>query len=192
MRLGLCNRCYKRAYYLAHREHLIARTAAWQKANPEADAAHRERSKPQAARYRKVYGQVNAVRIAAYNKAYREAHLDQERARQKTYLAGRHEQSRAMRKAWKLANPDRASENNRQQISRRRARKNGAIVTKADYRAILAEHGMRCHICGLDILTRADLHFDHVIPLAKGGAHSAENIRPSHALCNQRKSDKVA
>ena len=60
-----------------------------------------------------------------------------------------------------------------------------------DYVAILAEHGMTCHICREPIAGRADLHFDHVIPLAKGGPHHADNIRPSHALCNIRKGDRL-
>lgn len=51
---------------------------------------------------------------------------------------------------------------------------------------------MVCHICTCDIESLADLHFDHVVPLAKGGTHTADNIRPAHALCNLRKSDKVA
>ncbi len=36
-----------------------------------------------------------------------------------------------------------------------------------------------------------DLHFDHVIPRARDGRHVQENIRPSHAKCNLRKSNKL-
>ena len=32
---------------------------------------------------------------------------------------------------------------------------------------------------------------DHVIPLARGGTHSNDNIRPAHAKCNLRKSSKL-
>lgn len=32
---------------------------------------------------------------------------------------------------------------------------------------------------------------DHVIPLAKGGLHSWDNVRLAHRVCNTRKSDKV-
>lgn len=61
-----------------------------------------------------------------------------------------------------------------------------------DYAAILAEHGMTCHICTGEIESLTDLHFDHVIPLARGGEHSAANIRPSHAVCNLRKGARIA
>ena len=72
----------------------------------------------------------------------------------------------------------------------RKKRKHGAIVNEADHKAILAEFGMVCHICGQDIASPGDLHFDHVISLTKEGPHSAENLRPSHALCNMRKGTK--
>ena len=52
---------------------------------------------------------------------------------------------------------------------------------------------MVCHICGEAIEDGATgagkLNFDHVIPLAKGGRHSAENIKPSHFKCNRAKWD---
>lgn len=38
---------------------------------------------------------------------------------------------------------------------------------------------------------RADLHFDHVIPVSRGGAHSMDNIKSAHAVCNLRKHDKL-
>jgi 5-methylcytosine-specific restriction endonuclease McrA len=32
---------------------------------------------------------------------------------------------------------------------------------------------------------------DHIIPLAKGGDHTYENIKLAHMICNSYKSDKV-
>jgi 5-methylcytosine-specific restriction endonuclease McrA len=34
-------------------------------------------------------------------------------------------------------------------------------------------------------------HFDHVIPLARGGEHNAENIRTACRSCNDRKLDRM-
>lgn len=62
---------------------------------------------------------------------------------------------------------------------------------RVDYAAILAEFGMHCHICDTPIPTFADLHFDHVVPLALGGPHHADNIRPSHARCNLQKGARL-
>lgn len=95
-------------------------------------------------------------------------------------------------RAWRAANPEAASEAVRQSRAKRRAREAAVRVGRVSYKSILVEHGMICHICGGLIESRADLHFDHVIPLAKGGPHVAENIRPAHALCNMRKGARLA
>ena len=50
---------------------------------------------------------------------------------------------------------------------------------------------MVCHICGGEVGSLADLNMDHVIPLARGGTHTYDNIRPSHKRCNQRKHVKL-
>jgi 5-methylcytosine-specific restriction endonuclease McrA len=93
----------------------------------------------------------------------------------------------AKHRAWVKANP----EKNRQYVSRRRALVRAATVGEVDYGAILERDGMVCHICRDDIPTLDDLHFDHVIPIARGGEHSMGNIRPAHAECNLRKHAKT-
>lgn len=60
---------------------------------------------------------------------------------------------------------------------------------KARRAKLLAGH-MVCHICGQDIEPH-DLHADHVIPLSRGGPDNQENVRPSHAACNQAKGDSL-
>lgn len=88
-------------------------------------------------------------------------------------------------KAWLAANRDHWNEKCR----RRDALKRAAAVGLVNYVEILGRHGAFCHICGLPILDK--LEFDHVIPLNKGGAHSAENIRPAHKACNSGKRDHL-
>ena len=203
---GICQKCYNAAYYAANRERLIEQSGAWHKAHPESVAASRERYKPAEVEYGKTYRAANAPRIKAYlaanyaaNKAerkvtqaaYAQAHADEIRVKRAAYYAANPGQVAANSRAWKKANPERASEVSRAGCARRRARMMGAVVTKADYAAILAEHGMVCHICGKPIPDRAHLDFDHVIPIARGGAHSAENIRPSHGSCNRSKGARV-
>lgn len=53
-----------------------------------------------------------------------------------------------------------------------------------------------CGICGKKV--RQNAHYnhdhaatlDHIVPLAKGGAHAMSNVQCSHRACNLRKSDK--
>lgn len=72
----------------------------------------------------------------------------------------------------------------REHTRRRRAWKSDG---KVDYAAIIERDGMVCHICGKPIADRRSLEFDHVVPLAKGGAHTPENVRPAHKRCNRKK-----
>jgi len=53
---------------------------------------------------------------------------------------------------------------------------------------VWARDGGCCVRCG----SRQDLHFDHVIPVNKGGGNSEENIQILCQLCNLKKSDKIA
>jgi 5-methylcytosine-specific restriction endonuclease McrA len=73
------------------------------------------------------------------------------------------------------------------------ARKQNATTNPVNYDRILKRDGHICHICGqeIDVTNPKSLHFDHVVPLARGGTHSEENIRPSHSVCNLRKKDRL-
>src|SRR5665213_1964704 len=53
---------------------------------------------------------------------------------------------------------------------------------------VWSRDGGACKRCG----SREKLHFDHVIPVAKGGSNIADNIQILCETCNLRKSDKIA
>lgn len=71
---------------------------------------------------------------------------------------------------------------------RRRALKAGATAGRVDRREIILRDQSICHICGTKCEPH-EIHLDHVIPLAKGGAHSPENVKVAHARCNLDKKD---
>jgi 5-methylcytosine-specific restriction endonuclease McrA len=92
--------------------------------------------------------------------------------------------------AMRLAqNPDRLRATMRRHVQKRRAMMIGS-VRGVSYDAILARDGYVCWLCKLSV-ERADLSFDHVIPLSKGGPHSLDNIRVSHWKCNYPKRAKI-
>lgn len=110
------------------------------------------------------------------------------------WRAANPEKAAAATSAWRERNRDAVSLSTRATGQRRRAAIAGAEgdpLTVADYRAILASHGMTCHICGGSIASFDDLHFDHVIPLSRGGAHTVDNVRPAHGICNMRKHNRI-
>lgn len=116
----------------------------------------------------------------------KQARVERNRHRYRTepaYAEGR----RARHRDWSRRNPERC----REHTNKRRALKLQSMTEPVDYMAILEEHGMICHICTIEIESLSELHFDHVIPLSKGGAHSHENIKPAHAFCNLSKGAKL-
>lgn len=71
---------------------------------------------------------------------------------------------------------------------RRRAVMKGA--SPIDWTKVIDRTNGACGICG-GVIADGDRHFDHIVPLAKGGAHSEENLQVAHAQCNMRKGAKV-
>ncbi len=54
-------------------------------------------------------------------------------------------------------------------------------------RAVFRRDGGRCAACGSEEL----LQFDHVIPVALGGASTADNLQLLCAPCNREKGDAL-
>jgi len=77
----------------------------------------------------------------------------------------------------------------RQYAAKRRAQITTTATESVDYDAI-ARRDTTCYLCHRPI-PRHLLSFDHVVPLAKGGAHRTENIRATHLNCNKRKRDTI-
>lgn len=77
-----------------------------------------------------------------------------------------------------------------------RAKKAGVVCEYVDYAEVLRKHGLICGCCGKIIgrgpgKTGMHLSFDHVKPLAAGGAHQFDNLQPAHASCNASKGASV-
>jgi hypothetical protein len=72
-----------------------------------------------------------------------------------------------------------------------RAEANGRparVGTPTDVRrAVFERDGGRCVECGSNF----DLQYDHILPVALGGATSVENLQILCADCNRRKSDSI-
>ena len=104
----------------------------------------------------------------------------------RAYTEAHRETSNLKSREWAKANPHKK----RAATQRWRALQKGATVGVVDYAFICQRDRMRCHICRTAV-DRKGLHFDHVIPLSKGGEHRVENIAVAHGRCNVRKSATV-
>jgi 5-methylcytosine-specific restriction endonuclease McrA len=89
---------------------------------------------------------------------------------------------------WRQANPDKAIANHQ----RRRARKlNAPRVERLNHRAIIERDNSTCYLWCKRELARSEITFDHVIPLARGGSHTMDNLRVACKSCNSRKSTRL-
>lgn len=83
------------------------------------------------------------------------------------------------------ADPGRARELGRRRAAKRRAVAAGAVFGAVAYERLLAQFP-DCYLCGQP-WARGSVEWDHVVPLSQGGAHSTQNLRPTHDVCNLRK-----
>lgn len=101
---------------------------------------------------------------------------------------------------WRKNNPEKYAEHNRLKEHRRRARKLENGTEPYTEKQVLELYGKLCHICESKINLSAPrkvgtkgwekgLHIDHIVPISKGGSDTLDNVRPTHALCNLKKSD---
>ena len=156
----------KRRWAQANREKELARINRWRQAN-------RERvNKLARQRYH-----ANAAKVSEMKRRRRQANW------------GRViKQERAYRKKWVQANREKL----KAKEARRRARKmaNGVDSTK-EYRVAMVNPLTRqvCHYCGKDCT--GDFHWDHFIPISKGGPEAPWNLVVSCPTCNLSKSDKL-
>ncbi len=82
--------------------------------------------------------------------------------------------------------------------SLRKEKKNGpdATLTPEQWQEIVDRFESRCAYCGIELQKgsrskRHKLTQDHVIPLSRGGTHSADNVVPACPQCNTEKGDQT-
>ena len=181
-------RAARRAYYVANREHLLAK-------GKERHWAKREELLVQMRARNKKY------RESGQAKAYRDAHPEMIReSTRKTFAKNKdkyNEQRRERRKRdptvaqmyrasvtkWKETNRDEWRKRKREEQSKRRAKEKGE---KVDYDAVYLRDNGICYLCGLGV-TREEAQFDHVIPIAMGGSSAVDNLQILCGPCNRRK-----
>lgn len=144
---------------------------AWYRANTEASkayqAAYRAPRRAIAQRRSAEWRAANPERVLAGNRRWYAEHADQVREYRRRYRVANRDKIRAL--------------NNRRKATQRGVEVND--LTAEQWTDIKAAFDQRCAYCG----KRRRLTMDHVVPLAKGGHHTAANIVPACQPCNSRK-----
>lgn len=170
--------------YQAHREARIAAAREYRRQH-RAEVAARQRERRATKR----------AELAAQAKEYRAAHPEarvrmharerERRANDEAYRERWRKQKREHMSAWMRANPEKARASRRRKAAVRRARLAGVprgVVTPELLVAKWEYWAGRCWLCSGPANT-----WDHVKPLAQGGAHVLANLRPACRSCNSSK-----
>ena len=169
------DREYARAYYWAHREKCIAAAAKFRLDHPDKAKA-----------LSKKWVLANPDYVKAMKRRWRVANAEKVKAGKRASYARHREKVLKQQREYNKANPQKRLEHE----MRRRARMRNTTVEPVDYAQILKDSKGVCGICRkpLDLF---GMHFDHIIPLSKGGTHTKDNIQVAHAHCNIVKGVKV-
>lgn len=160
------------------REGFLARKAEYRKTHCKERAA-----------YSAEYQQDHREQKAVIDVRYRQRHRDKWLASKALYRQKHDKEIIAQNAKYRQEHPEKV----RQQWQKRRALKYGntpigELLTEAQWRDILDQYRHRCAYCGKK---SEQLTIDHVIPLSKGGKHSANNVVPACQHCNCSKKDRT-
>jgi len=165
----------------------LRRLLEWRLAHPQAAKAikdryvSRNRDKVKASKKRYVELHPEA-RLASIEK-YRETDRQKCREYRKTHK----KEMRAMFLAWAAKNPHRMIA----LANKRRARMKGATIGDQSaviefYRTVRTSKRLKCHWCG-KLVPKKERCVDHIVPLAKNGAHAVDNLCCACDTCNSEK-----
>lgn len=198
-----------KAYYEAHKEVIKARARAWHAANRERANAgrlerrhadlllsrNRERLSYQRHKSKRLaaaakYRTENREKILASKKKWQSDNWSHRQAYMKDYYAKNRERICAKVMDLYQNHPERWTEYGQ----RRRARLLGASTDTRGVaqwiRELRLKRRVKCYYCPT-VIPGAKMHVDHIVPLAKGGAHAIGNLCASCPTCNLSKNDNL-
>lgn len=196
------NNCGSPAGYIQHRKQNENYCDDCKVANSAYMKSYREKKGEELKAKKRAYQQANKVKENARSKKWREENREQylESLRQWRIKNADHKSQND--RAWRKANPDKVRATGIRKYHRRRA-----IIAEVGFeyftnQQVLDLYGNKCHICNKEIDLSAPrsckqegwengLQIDHVIPIAKGGGDTLDNVRPAHGICNIKKGSKV-
>lgn len=147
-----------RAYYLANRERILRRNAAYN-------------------------ATMSAETVRETKKRYAAKHPEVIRARWQAWRSANEGYDKERKAAWSKENPDR----NNAYRANRKARKLGVggAHTAVQVKALFIKQKGKCAICKCGI--ENGYHRDHIVPLFRGGSNGIDNIQLLCRSCNQHK-----
>ena len=165
--------CGEKSISMTKRERDAAKARRWRERHPD--------------RWRDVLARSNAkhreARVARTRK-WRELHPEKSKAASRNWRTNNPEAAYKSWRNWKDNNLDRIREYYRKNSARRRAIKQGALISDLDS---IRQIYTRCR----ELRQWFDVVVDHIIPLARGGTHCPCNLQIIYRTENERKHAKL-
>ena len=92
------------------------------------------------------------------------------------------ERNKQLQKDWRDNNKDKIAANNSYQNAVRRSGRDLGFVEASHFAWLESWQGLRCYYCNSDISGYSEK--EHIIPITKGGLHSADNLVLACKACN--------
>ena len=168
---------YDRSYNAINRGKKAEQNQRWAEANPGKVLAQSKR-----------WREANPERKRASSLRWSRANREKVNAYSRLYYVNHHQQHATAVREWRERNRGTAATIEQ----RRRARRMNVPIndfTARQWGALKEAFRHRCAYCKLRI---ENLTQDHVIPLSRGGSHTASNIVPACRSCNARKNANAA
>lgn len=126
------------------------------------------------------------------NREYHRQNKEKERQYARDWYSKNPEKAKAKHDRYRQSHPEQNRARARRNNSKRKARKKQAFtiyIEQSVFDAKLVFFENKCAYCSNELISGVNLSWDHVIPLAKGGTHTPNNLIPCCQKCNSSKCD---
>lgn len=153
-------------------------------------ARHRDATRDQEHERRKVQRATFQEKTKARDLAYRISHREHLREYAREYRENNRERCRNLGNKWAHLNPEKASDSRKKSFAKRRGA--GVRTEKISSVEIYNRDRWICQLCKKKVSRKLAFpdpmspSLDHIVPVARGGAHEKKNVHLAHLVCNMR------
>lgn len=144
---------------------------------------HHSKCEPCYLKSMREYGRANSSRRTAISREWDNNNRERRREIDRAYRARNAEKIKERQARYRKEHPEKKAES---ENLRRALRSNSPQVEKINRNAIIQRDNATCYLCKRQLPVWA-ITLDHVVPLAKGGSHTADNLRVACRSCNSSK-----
>lgn len=131
----------------------------------------------------------NPERARASENAYRAANIDKVKARYVAHYKANYDKKKANVLRWQAEHPESVRMYRATARARRRAAEAGGSLSTGLAEKLFKLQRGKC-ACGCKQPLGDDYHLDHIMPLARGGSNTDDNIQLLRSRCNRQKQAK--